>query len=102
MASGATKDARTELLARNRVAAQRCRQKKRRQEEKLVERQRKLEAEHRQMMYYAAQLKEEVLGLKTEVLRHAGCESNVIDGYIAELAHRSMLQNTERMTMGRT
>lgn len=90
-----TKDGRTELLARNRLAAQRCRQKKRQQEERLVERQRELEAEHTQMMYYAARLKEEVLSLKTEVLRHAGCESRVIDGYIADLARKSVPQKRD-------
>ncbi|KAK7754684.1 hypothetical protein SLS62_003241 [Diatrype stigma] len=72
----------------NRLAAAKCRSKSRRNISKLQERERSLVLEHRRLVSCAHQLRDEVLSLKTEILRHGDCDSEVIRTYINNAAHK--------------
>ncbi|KAI8635402.1 hypothetical protein F5Y19DRAFT_10576 [Xylariaceae sp. FL1651] len=75
---------------RNRIAAQKCRQKAKQNVSELQQRERELSQQNRLLLDYAGILREEILGLKNEILRHADCNSNVIQNYIANAARRQM------------
>ncbi|CAJ2502351.1 Uu.00g097450.m01.CDS01 [Anthostomella pinea] len=71
---------------RNKKAAAKCRRKAKVSEHELKERDRALSQQNRVLLAGIDQLKDEVLGLKHEILRHTGCSSQVIDAYIAKAA----------------
>ncbi|KAJ5244883.1 hypothetical protein N7489_004979 [Penicillium chrysogenum] len=70
---------RVKVRERNRVAANKCRQKKKREQEQI---ERRLSDENEEKEVLLAQLKclrEEVWNLKNMVFQHAGCEDQQID-----------------------
>ncbi|KAI1417868.1 hypothetical protein F5Y13DRAFT_149938 [Hypoxylon sp. FL1857] len=79
---------RTGKLEKNRVAASKCREKKKRETANLQVRERALAAERDALKSMADALRMQVLGLKNEVLRHGMCDCSVIQQYIVETARQ--------------
>ncbi|KAI5927655.1 hypothetical protein F4810DRAFT_706399 [Camillea tinctor] len=71
---------------RNRVAAHKCRQKAKHNVDELQKRERELSQRNKILVDHAGCLREEILGLKTEILRHSSCNSEIIQNYIAKAA----------------
>jgi hypothetical protein len=78
--------ARQTHLEKNRVAAHKCRQRKKEYINGLEGRAREFSAKNKMLKENVAHLREEVLGLKNEVLRHAGCGFWAVDEYLARCA----------------
>lgn len=78
--------ARQSHLEKNRVAAHKCRQRKKEYIGSLEGRAREFSAKNKAMKENVAHLREEVLSLKNEVLRHAGCGFWAVDEYLARCA----------------
>lgn len=78
--------ARQSHLEKNRVAAHKCRQRKKEYINGLEDRARQFSAKNKALKENVAMLREEVLGLKNEVLRHAGCGFWAVDEYLARCA----------------
>ncbi|KAF1832464.1 hypothetical protein BDW02DRAFT_571023 [Decorospora gaudefroyi] len=78
--------ARQTHLEKNRVAAHKCRQRKKEYINGLEGRAREFSAKNKMLKENVALLREEVLGLKNEVLRHAGCGFWAVDEYLARCA----------------
>jgi hypothetical protein len=78
--------ARQTHLEKNRVAAHKCRQRKKEYINSLEGRAREHSAKNKLLKENVAILREEVLGLKNEVLRHAGCGFWAVDEYLARCA----------------
>lgn len=71
---------------KNRIAASKCRKKKKVEETQLEERRRSLQTENTMLQESAAALRNEVLFLKNEVLRHGTCDFAPIQNYIVSAA----------------
>ncbi|KAI0385892.1 hypothetical protein F5Y04DRAFT_159389 [Hypomontagnella monticulosa] len=71
---------------RNRVAAHKCRQKAKQSMSDLQTRERQLSQQNRALQEHAVTLRDEILDLKNEILRHSSCDSDVIQNYIARAA----------------
>ncbi|KAL1794217.1 hypothetical protein ACET3X_007638 [Alternaria dauci] len=78
--------ARQTHLEKNRVAAHKCRQRKKEYINSLEGRAREFSAKNKMLKENVALLREEVLDLKNEVLGHAGCGFWAIDEYLARCA----------------
>lgn len=78
--------ARQSHLEKNRVAAHKCRQRKKEYIGSLEGRAREFSSKNKALKENVAMLREEVLGLKNEVLRHAGCGFWAVDEYLARCA----------------
>ncbi|KAF2732640.1 hypothetical protein EJ04DRAFT_306583 [Polyplosphaeria fusca] len=78
--------ARQNHLEKNRVAAHKCRQRKKVYIDSLELRARDFSSKNKILKENVALLREEVLGLKNEVLRHAGCGFWAVDEYLARCA----------------
>ncbi|KAF2868235.1 hypothetical protein BDV95DRAFT_160971 [Massariosphaeria phaeospora] len=78
--------ARENHLEKNRVAAHKCRQRKKEYVSGLEERARELTGKNKSLKDNVAVLRDEVLSLKNEVLRHAGCGFWAVDEYLARCA----------------
>lgn len=78
--------ARQSHLEKNRVAAHKCRQRKKEYIGGLEGRARDFSAKNKALKESVAILREEVLSLKNEVLRHAGCGFWAVDEYLARCA----------------
>ncbi|KAF2134943.1 hypothetical protein P153DRAFT_362655 [Dothidotthia symphoricarpi CBS 119687] len=78
--------ARQSHLEKNRVAAHKCRQRKKEYIGGLEGRAREFSTKNKQLKENVAMLREEVLSLKNEVLRHAGCGFWAVDEYLARCA----------------
>ncbi|KAJ4992881.1 bZIP transcription factor [Stagonosporopsis vannaccii] len=78
--------ARQSHLEKNRVAAHKCRQRKKEYIGSLESRAREFSAKNKALKENVSLLREEVLGLKNEVLRHAGCGFWAVDEYLARCA----------------
>ncbi|KAJ6203286.1 hypothetical protein J3E72DRAFT_427830 [Bipolaris maydis] len=78
--------ARQNHLEKNRVAAHKCRQRKKEYINSLEGRAREFSAKNKMLKENVALLREEVLSLKNEVLRHAGCGFWAVDEYLARCA----------------
>lgn len=74
---------RSKFLERNRVAASKCRQKKKEWTSNLETRARELQNSKNQLAIMVGSLKEEVLFLKSELLRHTGCGCSKIRDYLS-------------------
>lgn len=84
---GASEKAKRErFLERNRVAASKCRQKKKEFIGDLEDRVRELGSTRNQLRAYVAGLRDEVLSLKGELLRHADCDCVAIRQYVQKEA----------------
>lgn len=73
---------------RNRVAARKCRQKAKQNFTSLQRREKELSQKNKALHNHVGGLRDEVLDLKNEILRHSGCNSSVIQNYIANAARR--------------
>ncbi|KAI1498357.1 hypothetical protein F5X99DRAFT_412164 [Biscogniauxia marginata] len=71
---------------KNRIAAHKCRQKAKLSLADLQQRERELSSRNKILVGHAGCLREEILGLKNEILRHSACDSEVIHNYIAKAA----------------
>jgi hypothetical protein len=78
--------ARQSHLEKNRVAAHKCRQRKKEYINGLEGRAREFSSKNKALKENVAMLREEVLSLKNEVLRHAGCGFWAVDEYLARCA----------------
>ncbi|CBY02333.1 hypothetical protein IAQ61_006916 [Plenodomus lingam] len=78
--------ARQSHLEKNRVAAHKCRQRKKEYINGLEGRAREFSNKNKMLKESVAMLREEVLGLKNEVLRHAACGFWAVDEYLARCA----------------
>lgn len=78
--------ARQSHLEKNRVAAHKCRQRKKEYINGLEGRARDFSTKNKLLKENVALLREEVLSLKDEVLRHAGCGFWAVDEYLARCA----------------
>ncbi|RMZ69504.1 bzip transcription factor [Pyrenophora seminiperda CCB06] len=78
--------ARQTHLEKNRVAAHKCRQRKKEYINSLEGRAREYSAKNKMLKENVALLREEVLNLKNEMLRHAGCGFWAVDEYLARCA----------------
>ncbi|KAI0107607.1 hypothetical protein GGR51DRAFT_153809 [Nemania sp. FL0031] len=75
---------------KNRVAARKCRQKAKRNTAGLQQRERELRQQNQRLLSHISGLRDEILDLKDEILRHSACESSVIQNYIESAARRQM------------
>lgn len=75
---------------KNRVAARKCRQKAKDNAVELQRRESELRQQNKMLLGYVGSLREEILDLKDEILRHSDCNSGVIQNYIACAARRQM------------
>lgn len=80
--SPGTYDKRTKFLERNRVAAAKCRLKKKAWSEQLEERARELHASKNSLRALTTSLREEVLYLKSEMVKHGRCEDDEVKRYM--------------------
>lgn len=72
----------------NRLAAAKCRTKTKRDVSTLQEREQVLVQEHVRLSACVNNLRDEVLDLKNEILRHGDCDSDVITAYIDRVARQ--------------
>ena len=73
---------REKFLERNRVAASKCRERKREWMNGLEDRARTLQTERNHLSAYAGSLREELLYLRNEMLKHQGCGCTKIRKYL--------------------
>ncbi|KAI0381669.1 hypothetical protein F5Y04DRAFT_288492 [Hypomontagnella monticulosa] len=78
----------TTKLEKNRAAASKCREKKKRETAELQAKESMLAARRDVLRSTASALRTEVVELKTEILRHGMCECPVIRKFITESAGR--------------
>jgi hypothetical protein len=78
--------ARKSHLEKNRVAAEKCRQRRKEYTVGLIAHASDLSSKNKALKADQAMLREQVLNLKNEVLRHAGCGSWAIDKYVERCA----------------
>lgn len=71
---------------RNRVAAHKCRQKAKQSMSELQTRERELSQQNRILLEHAGSLRDEILDLKNEILKHSNCDSDIIQNYISRAA----------------
>ncbi|KAG6995575.1 50S ribosomal protein L15 [Physcia stellaris] len=71
-----------EILERNRVAASKCRQKKKEWTNNMENRARQLQRDNASLRQMVDSCKEEIIFLKGEMLRHSSCRSTEIQDYL--------------------
>ncbi|KAI8848480.1 hypothetical protein BC829DRAFT_417626 [Chytridium lagenaria] len=76
-------DKRKKFLERNRVAASKCRQKKKLWMQELEQKSTELSERNKELHITVGQLKDEVLLLKNQLLLHRQCRCNMIQSFIA-------------------
>jgi len=79
---------RAKFLERNRLAASKCRQKKKEHTQKLEYRYKEQSEKKEQLQGEIASLRSEILSLKNEVLKHANCEDEPIKLHLAQMVKR--------------
>ncbi len=84
--AGPDEEKRSKFLERNRVAASKCRQKKKEWATNLECRARELQVEREQLSLVVASLKDEVLWLKGQMLKHDDCHCERIRRYLSREA----------------
>ncbi|ORX92304.1 hypothetical protein K493DRAFT_408895 [Basidiobolus meristosporus CBS 931.73] len=82
---------RKRFLERNRVAASKCRQKKKVWVKELEHKSDEITARNKQLQHIVGQLKEELLQLKSQLLGHRNCNCNVIQQYVQTSGHFSQV-----------
>lgn len=87
--TGDAKSQRAKFLERNRIAASKCRQRKKEQTMDLESRFQEQSRKKDELMTKFSQLRLEVLELKNEVLKHAGCDDMSIRRHLAQSAAMS-------------
>ncbi|CAG7561943.1 unnamed protein product [Fusarium equiseti] len=86
------------VLERNRVAAARCRERKRDEQETLETELDEAETRHRELSAYYRVLKDEAFMLKSEILQHSGCGCEMIQRYIKDAAHKAVEESVSSDT----
>lgn len=81
---------RRRILERNRIAATKCRLRKRDEASVLVSREHVMEDQNRHLSYCFDSLTAEIFHLKTQLLRHTNCGCILIHKYIAHEAEKSV------------
>ncbi|GAN01226.1 hypothetical protein MAM1_0005c00658 [Mucor ambiguus] len=76
------KKQRKKLLEKNREAAYRCRQKKKKWVNSLEERSQSAEVKNRELSEQVSQLREESIYLRNLLLTHGNCECDVVQAYL--------------------
>ena len=84
-------DSRRSQLERNRVAAEKCRRRRKEYTTVLSADVSVLSSRNEALRAEETALREELLALKNEILSHAECGSSVIDGYITKSAGRQLI-----------
>ncbi|RUP48047.1 hypothetical protein BC936DRAFT_145022, partial [Jimgerdemannia flammicorona] len=85
-----SEEKRRRFLERNRMAASKCRQKKKAWMQELESRSDEITNRNKALHMLVANLKEEVLMLKDQLLAHRGCGCNVIQQYVRTSGHFNM------------
>ncbi|KAI4107147.1 MAG: hypothetical protein L6R37_001848 [Teloschistes peruensis] len=88
-ASSAEEVRRHKFLERNRVAASKCRQKKKEWTQNLENRARELQKENNHLRMLVDSLRDELVFIKGEILKHTSCESDNIQGWLKSSAASS-------------
>lgn len=73
-------------LEKNRIAADKCRRQRKEYTSQLMAQHTSVSARNETLKAKVAELREQLLGLKHEVLQHAKCGSWMIDGYVTRIA----------------
>ncbi|KAH6881028.1 hypothetical protein B0T10DRAFT_518707 [Thelonectria olida] len=81
---------RRRILERNRIAATKCRMRKRGEASALAAREQEMEEHNRQLSRTFDELAAEIYDLKTQLLRHTDCNCVLIQKYIAHEARKSV------------
>ncbi|KAH6883966.1 hypothetical protein B0T10DRAFT_410684 [Thelonectria olida] len=81
---------RRRILERNRIAATKCRMRKRSEASALAAREQEMEERNRQLSRTFDELTAEIYDLKSELLRHTDCNCVLIQKYIAHEAMKSV------------
>ncbi|KAH8430978.1 bZIP transcription factor [Aspergillus melleus] len=79
---------REQFLARNRLAASKCRQKKRKHNKELESQYEAVAQRKKQLQTEADHLRSQVLQLKDELLRHSQCNDDSIKGHLAKMVNQ--------------
>ncbi|KAJ8131726.1 hypothetical protein O1611_g1899 [Lasiodiplodia mahajangana] len=90
----------TQKRHRNRLAAARCRKKAKRGVDELQQRERDLLRENKMLSAEAGLLREEILQLKYEILRHSECDNDCIRQYIQRAAEQVGRAESDNSTCG--
>jgi hypothetical protein len=85
-----SRDATNERRSRNRIAATKSRRRKKQADEELADQEHALRSRNRQLVADAAELRDQVLELKNQILSHGACDSPLIKDYLANEARRFM------------
>jgi len=91
---------RSKYLERNRVAASKCRQKKKEWVHDLEETKTELEAKHTELQREYTALLDEVSKMKNHLMTHAGCGDQNIDQWIEMEARKFVQKRTNRSEEG--
>ncbi|KAK9763522.1 hypothetical protein K7432_009720 [Basidiobolus ranarum] len=91
---------RRRFLERNRVAASKCRQKKKIWVKELEHKSDEITARNKNLQHIVGQLKEELLQLKSQLLGHRNCNCNVIQQYVQTSGHFSQLPQGDNESEG--
>jgi hypothetical protein len=83
-------------LEKNRLAAEKCRQKRKVYTAGLSAEVSVLSSKNEILKADVVALREELLNLKNEILSHARCDSSIIDGYIAKSAGSQLNKEKEK------
>jgi hypothetical protein len=81
---------RRRILERNRIAATKCRMRKRGEASALAAREQEMKEHNRQLSRTFDELTAEIYDLKTQLLRHTDCNCVLIQKYIAHEARKSV------------
>lgn len=87
---------RRRFLERNRVAASKCRQKKKEWMQNLEENARTAQHNSKYLQAAVGQLKDEVLMLKQELLKHHGCNCAKIKTYLMQEAEKVVVDQQKK------
>jgi hypothetical protein len=79
---GETDDQRQKLLERNRVAASKCRQKKKKWVQDLEARSDQVHARNKELQQLVSQLREETIYLRNQLLAHGNCDCSIVQTYL--------------------
>ena len=83
---------------RNRLAASKCRKKSKEKNEIMLEQEKELEQKHQLLKSCVDSLRDEVLDLREELLKHAHCDCEPIQHHIAKSIRAVMAQPSSPAT----
>lgn len=95
--SAASLSQRAHIMERNRIAATKCRTRKRSEATTLASAEREMEEQHRQLRACFESLRHERYILKTQLLQHTNCDCVLIQRYIVNEAKKSVDEMTSEI-----